>query len=110
MAPTVTPAADVYYTTDEIVVELEVHGYDGSELSVTISDHTLAVTGDRREEQAGKDKSRPRTARITLRASLPAPDRGRQRAHPAEYAKGVLTLHVPKHAGLKPRTVTIAKK
>jgi HSP20 family protein len=112
VAPAVTPAADVYDTPDEIVVELEVPGYDESELSVTVYDHTLAVVGDRKGETAKQEKSLRVRERLeshfVRRFQLPTET---DSAHvQAEYAKGVLTLHVPKLAGLKPRTVTITKK
>jgi HSP20 family protein len=112
VAPAVTPAADVYDTPDEIVVELEVPGYDESELSVTVYDQTLAVVGDRKGETAKQEKSLRVRERLdshfVRRFQLPTET---DSAHvQAEYAKGVLTLHVPKLAGLKPRTVTITKK
>src|SRR6476659_2265642 len=42
--PALTPAADVYENGDEIVVELEVPGYDRDELNVEVSDHTVAIS------------------------------------------------------------------
>ena len=41
------PAADVYKTDDEYVVELELPGYEEKELSIEVSDHTLAIKGER---------------------------------------------------------------
>src|SRR5215469_9973214 len=46
-APVLAPAADVYETDDEFVVELEVPGYEEEELSIEVSDHTLAIKGVR---------------------------------------------------------------
>ena len=93
---------------------MEVPGYDEKELSVTISDHTLAVTGDRKEESSKPQKTKSLRIRERLeshferRFQLPLEaDSAHVRA---EYAKGVLTLHVPKLAGRQPRTVEIAKK
>lgn len=112
IAPSLTPAADVYETGDEIVVELEVPGYDESELAVTVSDHTVAVTGTRAEEKGTEERALRLRERLEShferRFRLPTEtDSARVRA---EYGKGVLTLHVPKVAGLEPRTVTIDKK
>lgn len=112
VVPTITPAADVYDTPEEIVVELEVPGYDEKDLSVTISDHTLAVVGERKEESAKKEKTLRVRERLEShferRFQLPVDADGTHVE--AEYAKGVLTLHVPKLAGLEPRTVAITKK
>jgi len=112
LAPMVTPSADVYEEADEIVVELDVPGYDEHELKVTVIDHTLSVVGDRKKEAEKKE----RTVRVRERLEshferrflLPATVDG-DHVH-AEYGKGVLTLRVPKTAGIKPRTVTIEKK
>ena len=107
-----TPAADVYETGDEIVVELEVPGFDESELAVTIVDHTLAVTGTRTEEKGCEDRALRLRERLEShferRFRLPAETDSAQIR--ADYGKGVLTLHVPKVAGLTPRTVTIDRK
>jgi HSP20 family protein len=112
IAPSITPAADVYETGDEIVVELEVPGYDESNLAVTISDHTLAVTGTREEDKEKEERALRVRERLEShferRFQLPTET---DSAHVrAEYGKGVLTLHVPKLAELKPRIVTIDKK
>jgi len=93
---------------------VEVPGYDEKELSVTISDHMLAVSGDRKEESSKPQSTKSLRVRERLeshferRFQLPLEaDSAHVRA---EYAKGVLTLHVPKLAGRQPRTVEIAKK
>lgn len=112
VAPSLTPAADVYETGSEIVVELEVPGYDESELAVTISNHTLRVTGTRAEESGAEERALRVRERLQShferRFQLPTETDSAQVR--AEYGKGVLTLHVPKVAGLKPRTVTIDRQ
>lgn len=112
LAPIATPAADVYEVADEIVVELDVPGYDQGELTVTISDHMLTVIGDRKTDTTKEE----RTTRVRERLEshferqfqLPATADGDHVQ--AEYGKGVLTLHVPKIAGTKPHTVPIEAK
>lgn len=112
LAPMIAPAADVYEAADEIVVELDVPGYDERELTVTVSDHTLTVVGDR-ERKAEKSQRAVRVrerleSHFERRFQLPTTADG---GHvQAEYAKGVLTLHVPKIAGAEPRTVAIEAK
>ena len=112
LAPMASPAADVYEAPDEIVVELDVPGFDEHELSVTITDHTLSVVGDRKKQSEKRERAvrvRERLeSHFERRFHLPATVDG-DHIH-AEYGKGVLTLHVPKAAGVKPRTVTIEAK
>ena len=47
VGPEPLPAADVYETEKEVVVELEVPGFDDNELKLEVSDHTLTVKGER---------------------------------------------------------------
>ena len=111
LVPPVTPAADIYETDGELVVELEVPGFDERELEIGITDHTLSVTGERREETAKKEKSLLMRERLektfARRFELPS-DADGEHIH-AEYSKGVLTVHVPKATDAKPRKVEITK-
>ena len=112
VAPSVTPAADVYETGSELVVELDVPGFDEKDLTIALTDHTLTITGARESEAATKDKE------LRLRERLEAHFERRFRLPieadtehvTAEYGKGVLTLHVPKLSAAKPRNVKILKK
>ena len=104
------PATDVYETDADYVVELEVPGFDREELAVEVTDHTLVVRGEHREEaeKAGRELllherlERHFERRFELPAALD-PEKVE-----ATCEKGVLTLHVPK-SGPKstPRTVEI---
>jgi HSP20 family molecular chaperone IbpA len=51
-APTLLPATDIYETSDEYVVELEVPGFEEEELAIEVSDHQLMVRGRRSEATA----------------------------------------------------------
>ncbi len=105
------PAADVYEGEQEFVVELEVPGFGEEELEVTVSDHTLAISGERLEETATKEKALRVHERLERkferRFELPAAVDSAEIA--AEYRHGVLTVHVPKTAEVKPHKVEIEK-
>ena len=107
----VTPAADIYETDGEFVVELEVPGFDEKELEIGITDHMLTVTGDRREQTEKQEKAvflRERLEKkFARRFELPT-DADSEHVR-AQYWKGVLTLHVPKTAHEKPRKIEITK-
>ena len=109
VVPALAPAADVYETDGELVVELEVPGFDEKELEIEVRDHTLSVTGERAEQMEKKDKTlrlRERLEkRFERRFELPAGIDGEHVA--AEYTKGVLTVHVPKASHEEPRKVEI---
>ncbi len=112
VAPSITPAADVYDIGGELVVELDVPGFDEHDLSVAVTDHTLTISGSRRSDTAEDEK------KVRLRERLEAhferrfqlPIEADTERVTAEYGKGVLTLHVPKLAATKPRSVKILTK
>lgn len=111
-APALTPAADVYEAGGEFVVELEVPGFDEKELEISVSDHTLTIAGARKEMTEKKEKSLLLRERLEShferRFVLPAEA---DATHvKAEYAKGVLTVHVPKTAEKATKKVAITKK
>jgi HSP20 family protein len=110
--PALTPAADVYETDGELVLELEVPGYEEKELEIELSDHTLVVKGDRTEETESKEKMLRVHERLestfVRRFELPA-ETDTERVS-ATYAKGLLTLHVPKVPEFTPRKISITPK
>ena len=111
-APTLLPAADIYETDDEFVVELEVPGFEEKELGIEVSDHQLTVKGARTETKEQKEKAfrlRERLEReFERRFELPA-DADTEHVK-ARFEKGVLEVHAPKLAVSKPKKVEIAKK
>jgi HSP20 family protein len=101
------PAADVYETNDDIVVELDVAGFCRRGLAVEVGDHRVVVTGTRdgptearhylRHERLG-----PRFVRaIDLAHGV---DETRLRA---TYDDGVLVLSAPRVPACRPRWVPI---
>lgn len=109
VVPALAPAADVYETDGELVVELEVPGFDEKELEIEVSDHTLAIAGERSEETEKKEKAlrlhERLEKRFERRFELPA-DVDSERIE-ARYVKGVLTVRMPKGAHEAPRKVAI---
>lgn len=110
LAPTL-PAADVFETTNEFVVELEVPGYEEKELGIEVSDHTVTVKGERKETKEEKEKTfwlQERLEReFERRFELPA-EADAEHVE-AVFKKGVLELHAPKLQTAKPRKVEISK-
>lgn len=105
------PAADLYETSDEFVIELEVPGYEEKELAVEVSDHTVTVTGEHTQSKEEKEKTfwlQERLGReFERRFTLPA--HADTEHVQAVFKKGVLELHAPKLLTAKPRKVEISK-
>jgi HSP20 family protein len=111
VSPAFMPAADVYETKEEFVFELEVPGFEEKELEIEVIDHALTVKGRR----AAVTEKAETTLRIherlesTFARSFELPLEADSEHLTAIYGKGVLTMHVPKIAQPKPRTVPIER-
>jgi HSP20 family protein len=104
------PTSDVMETPKELIVKLDVPGFDENELSLEVSDHTLAVRGERSEEQDESEAHVFVRERLATRFErifvLPAEADTDKVA--ATLAKGVLEVRVPKIEQVEPRKIEIA--
>ncbi|HJU47192.1 MAG TPA: Hsp20/alpha crystallin family protein [Gaiellaceae bacterium] len=109
VVPAPLPAADLYETEKELVVELDVPGFDEKELQLELSDHTLTVKGERKEEKEKKDKTfylHERLEKVFKRTFTLPPDADVEHVE-ARFKTGVLEVHVPKIEPAKSRPVAI---
>jgi len=107
--PMPLPAADVYETKEEFVVELEVPGYEEKELGIEVSDHVLTVKGERMEVKDEEDKTFRLHERLEKeferRFKLP-PEANTEKVS-AIFKQGVLEVHAPKAKELIPKQIPI---
>lgn len=105
----VVPAADIYETGGEIVVELEVPGYERKELEIEVSDHTLTVSGQRAKETEKTEKTLLTHERLEsmFERSFQLPSEADTGHLKATYGTGVLTLHIPKTSQQPPLKIPI---
>jgi HSP20 family protein len=111
VAPTALPAADLYETEKELVVELDVPGFDEKQLALEITDHTLTIVGERKEEKEEKVKDKTfylheRLEKHFERKFTLPPEADVERVR-ATFKTGVLQVHVPKIEQAKARTIEI---
>jgi HSP20 family protein len=110
-APGLAPAADIYETDEEFVVELEVPGYKEKELSIEVSDHTLAIKGSR--EQRKEEKAKEFTLHERLERAFERrfilPSEADTEHLKAVFANGVLEVHAEKLETAKAKQVAITK-
>ena len=112
LAPAPLPAADLYETDTEVVVEVDVPGFDEKELALEVTDHTLTIKGERTEEKEEKDKSfylRERLEKHFERRFTLPPEVDLDHVE-AKFETGVLEVHIPKIDPLKARTIPIEKR
>lgn len=109
LRPSTLPAADVFETDGEVVVELETPGFEEKEIDVEVTDHTLVIKGERNEEKEQEKRSfwlRERLEHAFERRFELPPETDTGKVS-ASFAKGVLSVHVPKDAKAAPRKVAI---
>jgi HSP20 family protein len=106
--PAVLPAADVYERNGEFFYELEVPGFDEQDLSIEISDHLLAIKGERKEKTEDGDKSYRLHERLERRFErrFEIPPEADVDKLTAEFKQGVLCVCTPMQE-LTPRKVPI---
>ena len=102
------PAADVYERNGEFFYELEIPGFEEKDLTIEISDHVLAIKGERKEKTEGADKAYRLHERLERRFERrfeipPTPDVEKLTAN---FKQGVLSVRTPLHEQ-KPRKVPI---
>ncbi len=110
VAPAALPAADLYETEKEMIVELDVPGFDEKELALEVSDHTLTIKGERKEEKEEKQKTFYLHERLEkhFERSFTLPVDADLEKVKANFETGVLKVHVPKIEAAKPRKIEIA--
>jgi HSP20 family protein len=107
--PFTVPAADFYETDRDYVIELEVPGFEEKELGVEVSDHMLAITGERKEEGEEEQKAfrfHERLEKAFERRFYLPPEADTEHVQ-ATFAKGVLKVLTPKAPEAKARKVPI---
>lgn len=100
------PAADIADTPEALLIRLDVPGLSKSQLTVTVQDGTLTVSGERAIEALGSYTKRERRYGAFHRTfTLPE---GVVKSDVAAGVKdGVLTLTVTKRAGMGDPTISI---
>lgn len=103
------PAIDVQETETEYLIKADLPAVKRDEVKVTVEDGILAVEGERKQEKEEKGKTFHRIersyGRFVRRVSMPSDvDQAKMTA---DFKDGVLTVHLPKSAAAKPRTVDV---
>jgi HSP20 family protein len=98
------PPADVSETEAEYLIKAEIPEVRKEDLSLTVQDGVLTLSGERRQEKRDDGERMHRVERqfgaFARRFALPedADDQGIR----AESREGVVTIHIPKHKVVQP--------
>lgn len=106
------PAADLFETDEEFVLELELPGLGREDIEVTVEKGILTVSGQRStetEEERGerhtyhvRERSYDRFSR-----SFSLPHSVTHEQVDAQFENGMLTVRLPKAAEAKPRRIEV---
>jgi HSP20 family protein len=104
-----SPAVDVQETDAEYLIKADLPAVKKEDVSVEVRDGVLSVRGERQQEKEEKGKRLHRVERaygvFERRMGVPA-DVDPTKVT-AEFADGVLQVHLPKSAMSRPQTVSV---
>jgi HSP20 family protein len=109
-----SPSVDVAETEKEVTVTAELPGLDEKDIEVNLSEGVLTLKGEKKSEKEEKDKTFYRSERSygMFQRAIPLPAEVLEDKIEAEFAKGVLTVHLPKSpaAQKKAKKIEIATR
>lgn len=105
------PSVDIYETENEVVLTAEIPGVDEKDVEIKVEDNNLTLRGERKFEKETKEENYHRVERSygSFFRSFSLPSYIDQDRIEAEQENGVLKIHMPKRAELRPRNVKILK-
>lgn len=109
MERVVSPRVDVFEEGKNLVVKAEIPGVKKEEISVSISDDSVTIKGERKQarEEKGKDFYRSECAYGSFQRSVALPHRVKAKGAKAKYENGVLEVRVPKAKGEGSKTIDL---
>lgn len=103
------PAIDVEETDREYRIKADLPEVTKTDVKVNIEDGVLTIEGERKQEKEEKNRKFHRVERMYGKfvRRLTVPSDVAQEQVAAEFANGVLNVHLPKSATAKPRNVEV---
>ncbi len=105
------PRADFSESNKEYELTVELPGLDEKQIDVTVSNGAITVAGERKDERETKQKNYHLTERSygSVRRTFPLPPGADAARVTATFAKGVLTVRLPKteEARSKPHKIEV---
>ncbi len=104
-----TPFVDLSETEDRIILRAEIPGVAPEDLDISITDDTLTIRGESRENLAteGEDYRSTETDYGYFSRSIPLPCKVQASEVKATYKDGLLTITMPKCKPEPPREVKV---
>ena len=108
--PDWVPTVDISETESEYTIHAELPGVKKEAVKVTMENSVLTIQGERMQEQTESGRKQHRTERAYGRfvRSFTVPDTVDAGTVRAEYADGMLHLHLPKSEKAKPKQIEVS--
>ena len=101
-----TPLLDVRETEDEYLVMVDLPGVKSEDVTIELNDQVLTISGSRVPVETGESQLVERPYGSFVR-TLTLPKGVDSDLIKADYHDGVLKLHIPKPAEIKPKKIAI---
>lgn len=109
--PAWSPRLDLQEDADAVTVQVDLPGVDKKDISVSLEEGLLSISGKRQAGHQSEDKDRSwhRVERYwgSFERHLRLGEGVDASAVKAEYKDGVLTVRIPKKEAAKPRSITV---
>ncbi len=105
------PQIDVVETDTEVKVQAELPGLEEKDFEVSITQDTLTIRGEKKQEKEEKGRNYYRAERSygSFQRMIPLPRTVDPDKVSAEFSKGVLTISLPKVAAKEDRKKVVVK-
>ncbi len=108
----IMPSMDIFEQGDDVVVKAELPGMKKEEIEVSVTDNTMTISGEKKQEEKVEKKNYFRMERSygSFTRSFHLPTEVQSDKAKAEFENGILTISLPKAEAVKPRTITVKAK
>jgi HSP20 family protein len=103
------PPVNLYELDQEYLLVVELPGISAEDLELTVAGGVLTLKGERREPEGVPEDRFRRHERVrgAWQRSLSIPERIEEERVMAEFNDGMLKIHLPKLAAVKPRQIPV---
>jgi len=104
-----SPALDIYQDKDNVVVKVELPGMKKEEISISMHEGMLSISGERKLEEETKEGETYRRERFygKFHRTMALPTTVNATKVTAAYKDGVLTVTLPKAEEAKPKQIEV---
>jgi len=92
----VLPPIDLHEENDNLVVTVDIPGFDKNDIKVTMNGNVLSINAEKKDAVNGRIimKQRPRVIDKKMRLPITVKE-GEEKVNSAKYVDGVLTIEIP---------------